>query len=255
MSTFARGFTGLLFAMFFIPPLLGQTKCPPLPEGVACDHYHYHVSLWNVANRAYDEVALTRQFVSMATCEAARAADLKQNQALSDFVKNTKIDTSMLPNRFSGCHCDLTQEPSSPAFLDARARLAQLRTYQDVIWSLREHLLSRDVPATSEYVTALFDRPLKLDRFFREPFPPRTPLQSASHPPAQLLDSTLRGEGQAPPIAANLSLAPVPVPPASAKEAPQSQPAASKPAGQPSPVQPPAPPPPAAEVHPPSEKE
>ena len=166
----------MMFALTLLlaVPLLAQTKCPPLAEGAPCDRYHYHVAVWNIENRSYDNVAATRQFASMAACDKARGQAVRENAALSDFVK-LKIDGSMLPNRFGDCHCDRTQDPSSAAFLDAKARMLQLREQQDAAWTMRERLLSRGVPGSGDHLNALFGAAPRLDRFLREMMPPRLP--------------------------------------------------------------------------------
>lgn len=228
--------------------LHAQTNCPPLPEGAACDHYHYHLSVWNIESHTYEEVSVTRPFASAAVCEKARGDALRENTALADFIKTTKIDTSMMPNRFGNCHCDRTQEPSSAVFLNAKQRIAQLRVQQDAAWSLRERLLGQNVPGVGDRLNAVFGRPPAGDRFLRDTMPPRLPAAAPARAPVTLLESTIGTSAATPAIAASLSLVPVSAPPASPA---QTQPAAPK-----TPVQTdvqPATPPPVPEPHPPAE--
>lgn len=247
-STFA-------LTLFLTAALHAQTKCPPLPEGATCDHYHYHLSVWNIESHTYEDIAATRPFVSAAACDKARAEAVRENAVLADFIKTTKIDTSIVPNRFGDCHCDRTQETSSATFLNAKTRTAQLRAQQDAGWSLRERLLGQNVPGVADRLNSVFGRPPAADRFFRETMPPRLPTTTSARAPAMLLESTIGSATTTPAIAASLTLVPVPAPPASPATAPQTQPAAAKPPTQSPDVQPPAVPssvpPPAPEPHPP----
>jgi len=229
--------------LFLTAALHAQTKCPPLPEGTTCDHYHYHVSVWNIESHTYEDIATTRQFVSAAACDKTRSAALRENAALADFIRTTKIDTSMVPNRFGDCHCDRTEEASSTGFLNAKTRAAQLRAQQDAAWSLRERLLGQDVPGVADQLNSLFGHPPVSDRFLRETMPPRPPATTSVRAPATLLDSTIGSQTATPPIAASLSLVPVPVPAPSPVVPQQTPSAAAKPPAQTPDVQPPTPPP------------
>jgi hypothetical protein len=231
------------FALFLTVALHAQTKCPPLPEGATCDHYHYHLSVWNIESHTYEDIAATRQFVSAAACDKARGAALRENALLADFVRTTKIDTSMVPNHFGDCHCDRTEEASSTGFLNAKTRAAQLRAQQDAAWSLRERLLGQSVPGVTEQLNSIFGHPSASDRFLRETMPPRPPATTAVRSPAVLLDSTIGSQTATPAIAASLSLVPVPAPAPSPVVPQQTQPSAAKPPAQTPDVQPPAPPP------------
>jgi hypothetical protein len=232
-----------VLTLFLTAALHAQTKCPPLPEGATCDHYHYHVSVWNIESHTYEDIAATRQFVSAAACEKARGAAVRENAALADFIRTTKIDTSMVPNRFGDCHCDRTEEASSTGFLNAKTRAAQLRAQQDAAWSLRERLLGQEVPGVAGHLNLLFGHPPASDRFLRETMPPRPAATTAVRAPATLLDSTIGSQTATPAIAASLSLVPVPVPAPSPVVPQQTPPPAAKPPAQTPDVQPPAPPP------------
>jgi hypothetical protein len=232
--------------------LHAQTTCPPLPEGVACDHYHYHLSVWNIESHTFQEVAITPSFVSVVACEKARNEALQENARLADFIKTTKIDTSMMSNRFGNCHCDRTQDQATPVFLDAKQRVAQLRAQQDAGWSLRERLLGQDVPGVGDRLTSVFGRPRTAARFLRETMPSRLPPSAAVRAPVTLLDSTIGSSTPTPAIAASLSLLPVSAPPASPVQTPAAAPKTPAPLPEPQPANPP-PSPPAAEPHPPAE--
>src|ERR1041385_9177642 len=95
----------------------GQGKCPPLPEGGPCNHYHYHVAVWNIEARSFFDVASITRFVSLAACEKARGEAMRENTALVEFVR-TSIDSSMSADRFGDCHCDRTEDTASASFLD-----------------------------------------------------------------------------------------------------------------------------------------
>jgi hypothetical protein len=245
------------FMLILAAPLHAQTACPPVAEGAVCDHYHYHLSVWNIESHTYDEVAVTRPFVSAAACEKARVQAVRENASFAEFIKTTKIDTSMMPNRFGNCHCDRTQDPSTPAFMNAKQRIVQLRAQQDAIWSLRERLLGQNVPGAGDRLNLLFARPAAADRFLRDTMPPRLPPTAPVRAPVTLIDSTIGSSSATPAIAASLSLVPVIAPPAAPPAAAaQSQPAVPQPAAQSTLVQPPNPqpaPPPNPEPHPPTE--
>lgn len=229
--------------LFLTVTLHAQTKCPPLPEGTTCDRYHYHVAVWSIESHTYEDIAATRVFVSAAACDKARTVAVRENALLADFMRTTKIDTSMVPNRFGDCHCDRTEDASSTGFLNAKTRAAQLRAQQDAAWSLRERLLGQDVPGVPDRLLSLFGHPPASDRFLRETMPPRPPATTAVRVPAALLDSTIGSQTATPPIAASLSLVPVPVPAPSPVVPQQAQPTAAKPPAPTPDVQPPAPPP------------
>ncbi|HXH38011.1 MAG TPA: hypothetical protein VNN08_05255 [Thermoanaerobaculia bacterium] len=212
--------------------------------------------MWNIASHTYEEIAATRQFVSAAACDKARGAAVRENAALADFIRTTKIDTSMVPNRFGDCHCDRTQETSSAAFLNATTRTAQLRAQQDAAWSLRERLLGQNVPGVADHLNSLFGHPPAPDRFLRETLPARLLAVTSVRTPAKLLESTIGAQTSTPAIAANLSLVPVPSPVPLPAAPLTTQPAAAKPPAQPPDAQPPAASPPvpapaSAEPHPP----
>ena len=238
-----------LLALPLVASLQAQTSCPPLPEGVTCSQYHYHVSVWNVDSRTYSEVAATGQFVSAAACEKSRANALRENTALVDFVRTAKIDTSMMPNRFSACHCDRTDEKGSSSYVDPNTRTMQLRTQGEAAWSLRERLLSHDLPGATGQANILFGRSGRFDRFLRDIMPQR--VASATQPrrpAASLLDSKAAAPTGATAIAANISLVAVPLPAAP----PAAAAAAAKPAQVPSAETPATPPPNAPAEKPPA---
>src|SRR5207248_224770 len=138
------------------------------------------------------------------------------------------------------CHCDRTQEPSSPVFLTAKQRIVQLRAQQDAEWSLRERLLGQNVPGAGDRLNSIFGRPPAGDRFLRETVPQRLAPSTAVRAPATLLESTIGSSNAAPAIAASLSLVPVSAPPAPPAQTPA--PVAKSPAAAPE-VQPATPPP------------
>jgi hypothetical protein len=239
---------------FFLGAALhGQTKCPPLPEGATCDHYHYHVSVWNIESHVFEDISVTRPFVSAAACDKARGEAVRENALLADFVKTTKIDTSMLPNRFGDCHCDRTQDTSSATFVDGKARTMQLRAQQDAGWSLRERLLGQSVPGVAERLNLLFGNAPATDHFFRETMPPRLPAATSVRAPAALLETTIASRPSKSVVAAGFSLVPMPALGAPAVVPSQAPPAASQPVQPPvaPPLNVPAPatPPPPSETH------
>ena len=225
-----RNSTRLMFglALMLTAPLHAKTVCAPLPEGTPCHHFHYHVSVWNIDSRTYEEIAATRAFLSIAACDKARTEAMKENSALAEFVKTTKIETSFVANQFGVCHCDRTQEKGSAAFLDSKARLSQLRAQQNAAWSLRERLLGRDIPGVDNHLNTLFGRPPRLDRFLRETVPPAPPAGEARRT-APLMDSLVGTQGSTPTIAANVSLVPVSLSPSQATPSAQTEPSSTNP--------------------------
>jgi hypothetical protein len=211
------------------------------------------VSVWNIESHVFENISATRPFVSAAACDKARAEAMKQNALLADFVKTTKIDTSMQPNRFGDCHCDRTQDTSSATFVDAKARTIQLRAQQEAGWSLRERLLGQSVPGIAEYLNSLFGIAPETDHFFRETMPPRLPATTAVRAPATLLETSVASRSSKSVVAAGFSLVPMPVLGAPAAPPAQAPPAAAQPVQPPvvPPLNVPAPatPPPPSEAH------
>jgi hypothetical protein len=212
ISARAAVHVGWLLTMLMTAGLRAQTKCPALPEGTVCEHYHYHVLVWQPHERTYQEVAATRQFVSREVCEKWRADAAKESQSVADYMKTSKTDTSMQADRLGDCHCDRTTDPSSGVFLDAKARMNQLRTEQESAWTIRERLLASELPTAGEYIRLLFGKEPRLDRVFRETVPVRLPENAVAPATAVLLDTKIGGQSEAPPIAANLSLIEIPLP-------------------------------------------
>jgi hypothetical protein len=230
---------------------LAQSKCPPLPEGAPCNYYHYHVAVWNVEARTFSDIVAIAPFVSLAKCEKARQEAMRENTAMVEFIR-TSIDSSMSANRFGDCHCDRTEDRSSASFLDIRARTNQLRSQQDAAWSLRERLLSRELPGIADLLKNVFGPPPRPDRFFRETIPARVPPSGAARPPAALLESSVGAHTPMPAIAENIALVAIPLTTAPPAPQPQAQPAATTPPAAPpssAPAPPPAAAPPASNVH------
>lgn len=224
---------GWLLTMLMTAGLRAQTKCPALPEGTVCDHYHYHMLVWQPSERTHKEVAATRQFVSREACDKWKADAAKESQSIADYMKSSKIDSSMQADRLGDCHCDRTTDPSSGVFLDAKARMTQLRTRQDAAWSLRERLLSKPLPPAGDYIRLLFGREPRLDRFFRESVPARLPEKAISPAAAVLLDTKIGAQSKTPPIATNQSLVEVPLPGGAVTAAAGATPAAPDSEGEP----------------------
>ena len=220
----------LVLVLLFAAQLHAQTKCPPLPEGVTCDRYHFHMAVWNIESRNFTDVAATTQFHSLAACEKARGEALRENAALVEFVK-LKVDGSMVANRFGECHCDRTQDAASGVFIDAKTRTAQLRGRQDAAWTLRERLLSRQAEGAGDYLQNLFGHPPRIDRFLRETMPSSVQGTVVTPTVPALLDSKVGSQAPMSIIPANLSL--VAIGPAATTGTPQTQPEAVPPATQP----------------------
>lgn len=205
----------LLLLLLASPSEAQPMKCPPLPEGSTCGHYHYHVLVWQPQDRTYREVSGRRQFISVDACEKAKAGAAKENQSLAEFMK-TSVDSAFQPDQFRECHCDRTTDPTSGVFLDAATKLAQMRIEHEATWTTRERLLSSDAPRAGEYLQMLFGREVRADRFLRHAVPSRLPEKTAPPASAALLDTKVGGPVDAPPIAANLSFIDILVPGAAA---------------------------------------
>jgi hypothetical protein len=197
--------------LLFTAPAEAQVKCPPLPEGTTCGHYHYHILVWQPQERTYREVSGVRKYVSLEACDKAKTQSAKENQTLAEFMK-ASVDSAFQPDQFRDCHCDRTTDPSSGVFLDTAARIAQMRIEQEAAWTTRERLLSSDHPKAGESLRMLFGREVHTDRFLRKTFPPRLPERSAPPATATLLDTRVGGPADTPPIAANLSFIEIPLP-------------------------------------------
>jgi hypothetical protein len=198
-------------SILFAASTWAQSKCPALPEGSVCDHFHYHVMIWDPSERTYSEVSDTHQFTTVETCEKAKAERAKESQSIADFMK-ANVDSSFQGNRFGDCHCDRTSDPSSGVFLDPAARIAQLRVEQDAAWTIRERLLSNGSPQAPGYIRLLFGREIRGDRYLRETVPARVPNKVARPPAATLLDTKIGATAEAVPIAANVAFVDIPAP-------------------------------------------
>ena len=146
-------------------------KCPPLPAGATCGHYHYHYKIWMANARALEDALSFRQFVSAEACERAKAEAAGRNDVLAEIIKTEKIDGSFQPNVYGECHCDRTDEKGRPVFVDARARLAVAQRIRESQWLIRDKFLSADKSSALETVRSLFAAESAPDRFLYQKFP------------------------------------------------------------------------------------
>ena len=130
--------------------------CPPstATSGKPCDVFHYHVQFYEPETKGFTTLYGINQYSSMAACDRARDARVKQNAAVVDYIKRIKAQPYEA-DRIGPCHCDMTLQTTSATFLSEAQRLVQKRTAEDVRRRVRDKLLDEDASADSELITGL----------------------------------------------------------------------------------------------------
>lgn len=157
MKVFRLAFV-LSLSVLIPVPLAAQALTCSSGSGTApqnCTLFHYHVQVWKPDTKTHVELYGTSSFASLSSCENARAAQQKRNQAIVDHVKRTEPKAQYELNRFGPCHCDQTGDKGNPYFLDEEGRLRQLRTSEEINSKIRERLYDLDVKSDSELIRTL----------------------------------------------------------------------------------------------------
>lgn len=142
-----------------------QALVCPAPGSVSsrpCELYHYHVQLYRPETKGFAEVTGVNQFSSESACEQVRNAQMRRNAGVVDHFKRVRQEQQYEPDRFGSCHCDLTIDKASPAFLTDVQRLTQIRTAEDVRLRIRERLLDAGLTSDNELVRTLISPPPSL---------------------------------------------------------------------------------------------
>jgi hypothetical protein len=161
--------TFLLVLTLALPGLSAHAQAPMTcqmgsgADSAKCDVFHYHMQMYNPSRKTRVELSGVNEFASQAACEAALARAQSENQALVKFMTQNDPREKFQPSLFGSCHCDMTRSPSSPNWLDAERRVAELRMQQEIIGDTRELLLDAGAPANSAIVTSLGLGPTAFD--------------------------------------------------------------------------------------------
>ena len=137
----------------------------PAPAAVStkpCELFHYHVQIFRPEPKGFVELTGGNQFATQAACERAREAQMQRNLAVVDYFKRVRNEQQYEPDRVGPCHCDLTIEKTSPAFLSDGQRTAQIRAAEDVRLRVREKLLDAGLLSDNELVRGLISPPPSL---------------------------------------------------------------------------------------------
>src|SRR5712691_10843782 len=155
-----------LAAILIAAPAMAQQTlvCPPPSSASAhgCEVYHYHMQMYRPETRLFAELTGVNQFASQSACERYREAHITRNLAVVDYFKRVRNEQQYEPDRFGVCHCDMTIEKTSPAYLSDQQRLTQLRTAEDIRLRVREKLLDSGLKSDSELVRGLIAPPTPL---------------------------------------------------------------------------------------------
>ena len=175
-----------------VPAMAQQTLvCPPPSSASAhpCEVYHYHMQMYRPETRLFAELTGVNQFASESACDRYRDAHIARNLAIVDYFKRVRNEQQYEPDRFGVCHCDMTIEKMSPAYLSDQQRLTQLRTAEDIRLRVREKLLDSGLKSDSELVRGLITPPTPLALLGGSklvPVAPPSPAASATNSPDDL---------------------------------------------------------------------
>lgn len=132
--------------------------CPPAPAGRPCEAFHYHVQMYRPDTKGFTEIAAGPQFATQAACDRARDQAVAENAKVVDYYRTVK-EQQYPADRFGVCHCDMTLDKSSAAYLGDAQRITQLRTAEEIRMRVRERLLDNKVPSDSEIIRGLYADP------------------------------------------------------------------------------------------------
>lgn len=162
--------------------------CPPPPSalsGKPCDAFHDHVQLYRPNEKGFAEIAAISPFATQAACDRAREDRVRRNLTVVDYFKRVKGEQQYEPDRVGPCHCDMTNEKSSPAYLTDIQRQTQIRAAEDIRLRVRERLLDSGLTSDSELVRGLLVPPPTLPLLSSPklvPLPPSGPSTAVVSP-------------------------------------------------------------------------
>lgn len=164
----------------------GQTGmvCPPPPSTLSsrpCEGFHYHLQLYRPDTRKFLDVTALEPFANQAACDRAREGHIRRNLAVVDYLKRVKGDERYEPDRVGPCHCDMTREKTSAAYLGEANRTMQLRSAEDVRLRVRERLLDSGLTSDSELIRGLIAQPARLPLLSAPKLAPLPPVPAAAN--------------------------------------------------------------------------
>ncbi|MGZ8812124.1 MAG: hypothetical protein ACXW29_13370, partial [Thermoanaerobaculia bacterium] len=137
--------------------------CPPPSSAThGCEVFHYHVLMYRPETRQFAELSGLNQFASQSACDRFREAAIQRNLAVVDYFKRLKGEQQYEPDRFGPCHCDMTSEKTSAAYLSDQQRTMQVRTAEDIRLRVREKMLDEGLASDSDLVRSLIPPPAAL---------------------------------------------------------------------------------------------
>lgn len=134
-----------------------QLVCPPAPAGRPCEAFHFHVQMYRPDNRQFVEISAGTPYATQAACDRARELHVAANARAVDYLRGIKQNFEA--DRAGPCHCDMTDDKTSAAYLSDAQRTAQLRAAEEIRLRVRERLLDHKLTSESEIVRGLWSEP------------------------------------------------------------------------------------------------
>jgi hypothetical protein len=98
-------------------------------------------------------------YATQNACERARELQVAANLAVAEFFRVTKQQEQYQNDRFGPCHCDMTNDRSSPSYLPEAQRTLQLRNAEETRLRVRERLIDNKLPTDSPLIRGLYADP------------------------------------------------------------------------------------------------
>ena len=133
--------------------------CAGVPAGKACDAFHFHVQMYRPDTKQFTDVNAGSPYATQAACERARELHVSANLAVVEFFRVTKQQEQYQADRFGPCHCDMTNDRSSPSYLPEAQRNMQLRNAEETRLRVRERMLDHKVSTDSPLIRGLYADP------------------------------------------------------------------------------------------------
>lgn len=130
-------------------------SCPaPADPSRPCTRFHFHEQMYRPDTKQFFELTAGEAFATMASCERAREIRVTANAKVVSFHRSVK-DQKYPEDRIGPCHCDMTAEKSSIAFVAPPQRIAQKRMAAEVRLRVRERLIAKGLPTDAEVIRLL----------------------------------------------------------------------------------------------------
>ena len=140
---------------------------------------------------------------------------MQRNLAVVDYFKRLKGEQQYEPDRFGPCHCDMTSEKTSAAYLSDQQRTMQIRTAEDIRLRVREKMLDDGLASDSDLVRSLIPPPAALPLLGGPklvPLPQAASPAAATNSPDDLKPTKAIDTSKPAVMAVDLPLADVPAP-------------------------------------------